>query len=70
MSELQAILFKKTAFTSAECRQWLKDNNHTPIKRVHITKNYRRYRLKEPVIGKKYRIIKLEKNISGVILFN
>jgi len=54
--EIQAVIFKNKYYSTAEARKWLKDNNHKPIKRVHKTTNYLRYRLTEPTY--KYYITK------------
>ena len=45
---IQAILFKKKYWTAKRARKFLKENGFEPIKRVHETKNYYRYRLVEP----------------------
>jgi len=48
MSELQAVIFPKTEFTSAQADEWLRKFHITPMKREHVTKNYRRYRIRDP----------------------
>lgn len=46
--EIQAILFPIDKWTSDDARRWLSKSGHTPIKRVHKTDNYLRYRISEP----------------------
>jgi len=48
MSEPQAIIFAKSKFNTADARKWLKAHDYKPIKRVHATKSYLRYRLLDP----------------------
>jgi hypothetical protein len=45
---IQAILFHINKWTTDKARQYLKQNSFTPIKRVHITDKYLRYRITEP----------------------
>jgi hypothetical protein len=46
--ELQAVLFDKNNFTTTSARRWLKDHSLVPIKMVHKTKHYLRYRIRDP----------------------
>jgi hypothetical protein len=45
---IQAVLFDKDKHSSKDSMKWLKKHDMKPIKRQHITENYRRYRLREP----------------------
>ncbi len=45
---IQAILFNKEYYTKLESKNWLLQHEYYPIKPVHITKNYYRYRLRQP----------------------
>ena len=47
-SGIQAIIFHKNTWTEDTARQWLEDHKYSPIKKVHITPNYLRYRLLPP----------------------
>lgn len=67
---LQAILFDNNYYNSDKARKWLKKNGYKPIKRVHKTENYLRYRLKKPNKKKKYRTIKLGYKIKAIIEIN
>lgn len=49
----QAILFKRDLFTTTQARKILKKMKIKPLKRVHITKQYLRYRLLDPKKFKK-----------------
>jgi len=57
---IQAILFDKNLWTAKNAYKWVKGHGYNPIKRVHITKNYYRYRITDP---KTYRLMRI-KNIS------
>ena len=48
MSEPQTIIFKKAHYSKRSSANWLKYHGFKPIKKVHETVNYYRYRLKEP----------------------
>lgn len=56
---IQAILFDNTKHTSLNAMRWLKKHHFAPIKRQHLTENYRRYRIREPedFIEKSFRTI-------------
>ncbi len=62
---IQAVIFSKSEWTTNNARIWLKSHNIIPIKRVHKTKNYLRYRIVEPDQFKNYYMKTLE-NIKGV----
>lgn len=72
MSSLQSILFKRSIWTEKEAKIWLKKYNKIPIKDVHKTKNFLRYRLSILDKNHSYRIIQIgkpEKGIEAVIKF-
>lgn len=46
--EIQAIIFDKIHWNPIDASLWLTSHNFKPIKRVHETKNYYRYRIREP----------------------
>lgn len=46
---LQAILFDKDYYTKKEAKKWLSENNYIPIKPVHETSHFYRYRIHKPV---------------------
>ena len=66
-SEIQAVLFKNT--TTENARKWLSKKKLKPIKRVHKTKNYYRYRINNPKKYKRMRFKKINENISFIIGF-
>lgn len=65
MSEIQAIIFDKTMYNQSDAKAFLRRNNFYPIKPVHITKNYLRYRLREPTFTK-MRIKEIEPGIKFI----
>lgn len=54
MSKIQSVMFKRTKFSAEKARKFLKDHGWKPIKRVHKTKNYLRYRLRDPKKFKRF----------------
>jgi len=66
-TKIQAILFKKDKFTADKARKFLKKHNYKPIKRVHKTDNYLRYRIRRPKKGTMYRLIDFGNDIKAVI---
>jgi hypothetical protein len=46
---IQAVIFNKALFTQSQCRLFLDQHHLHAIKPVHITKNYLRYRIEEPI---------------------
>ena len=48
MTVTQAVIFRRDMYDPARCRRWLMKHKLNPIKKVHITTNYLRYRIKEP----------------------
>jgi len=73
MAELQAVIFDNKKFTSTLARVWLRNHKHKPIKRVHKTKNFLRYRLREPgtnLTTKRYFMKDLGDGIRGVFFTN
>jgi len=57
MSKIQAVIFNKLIWSNKEAQLWLNQHKLKPIKNVHITKNYRRYRIIEPNYKYKYNYI-------------
>jgi hypothetical protein len=51
MSEVQAVLFPVSKWTEWLAERWLQEHKFTPMKAVHVTDNYLRYRIHDP---KKY----------------
>jgi len=70
MIEPQAIILKKTHYSKRSSANWLKYHGFKPIKKVHETVNYYRYRLKEPDEEiYNYRLIPINDGIKMVIQF-
>jgi len=66
-NKIQAVIFNKHVWTTASARQWLQTHNYTPIKDVHETKNYYRYRIQPPETFRGYYSLPMNK-YPGVIL--
>lgn len=66
MSKVQAVLFNKNYWTKSKARSWLHSHDYAPIKPVHTTNNYLRYRICEPTLHN-YRTQSFGKNIKAVI---
>lgn len=56
-SKVQAVLFKKRYWKLSSSMKWLKEHNFKPIKKMHETPEYYRYRLREPTKFKRLRTI-------------
>lgn len=69
MSVVQAVIFNKSFFTTRQARSWLKHHGYKPIKRVHKTKNYLRYRIREPSHIYKTITKKISNGVALVIEF-
>ena len=69
-SHIQAILFSRDIYDTNRARRWLFRHKFYPIKRVHITTNWLRYRIR-PVDEDKYeyRMKLLSNGIKAVIEF-
>lgn len=63
---IHTIAFDKDKWTTDTARKWLKDHNYTPIKRVHKTENWLRYRIRDPAMFKSF-ITKKENNGINII---
>lgn len=63
----QAIIFDREKWTPAKAREWLESHNYKPIKRVHTTKTYYRYRISDPVKTTTYSTIPLKNGIKLVV---
>lgn len=63
---MQAILFDKRYWNQSGARKWMQRLNIKPIKQVHITDNYLRYRLRPPVRGGRYRTIHLGNHVKAI----
>ena len=68
MSRVQAVIFKNSVYTPKEAEQWLKKNKFHPIKAVHKTKNYLRYRIEEPDNFHIFRLKSIEHNNIKMVM--
>ena len=65
---IQAVLFDRKYWNTSQARAHLKASGHQPIKRVHTTDKYHRYRLIEPNYNKYHYIIKRGNNHIDYII--
>ena len=65
---LQAVLFYKDYWNTTKARQHLNQEGLKPIKRVHTTDKYHRYRITEPNYNIYNYIIKRGKNHIDYII--
>jgi hypothetical protein len=66
MSKIQSIAIPRI-WPLEIAERWIKSHHYKPLKKVHITANYYRYRISTPQPNKHYYAIKLP---NGVILIN
>lgn len=66
-SDIQAVLFDKSLWSDEMARGWLKRHKLKPIKKVHITDNYLRYRIRSPIIYSKFSITKESGGVRFVL---
>ena len=67
MSKIQAILFDKHHWTFNKIAEFLVEHDFNPIKKMHITDNYYRIRLRKPNKTKKYRTKKINDGLKFII---
>lgn len=65
---VQAVLFNKNYWRTEHCRKWLREHNFDPIKPVHITDKYFRYRINEPNSNSDYKMISLPRHIKLIVM--
>lgn len=66
--KIQAILFPIDNYDTIKARKWLKSHHYRPIKRVHKTDNFLRYRINNP-IKSTYITKKLDNGINIILQF-
>lgn len=65
--KVQSVLFKKDVYDRNKAKKWLAKHNLKPIKKVHETNKYLRYRIRDPQKFQKFRIMQVRKNIKFVM---
>ena len=68
-SHIQSVLFDIHKWTPSHAKEWLRNNNLHPIKPVHKTLNFMRYRIEKPEHFHRFRIKKVKGGIEFVIGF-
>ena len=66
-SQIQSIIFHRNYWNTYQASKWLSEHQYVPIKPVHVTSNYLRYRLQLPKMGAKYRTIDFGDHIKAII---
>ena len=70
MSKIQSILFDKKRWTYQTAFKWLQHHHQRPIKGVHETKHFLRYRIRPPHHFMRFITKKLPDGIDLVIGFS
>lgn len=65
---LQAVLFDKRYNNTQQARRWLAKNNVAPIKQVHTTNQYHRYRVTPPVGQMRTMTLNPRRGIKAVVI--
>ena len=65
---IQAVLFDANYWHNKNSREWLRKNYYIPIKRVHKTEKYYRYRVAEPKKDAEYKFISLPNHIKLITM--
>lgn len=68
-SNIQSILFDNNKWKVSDAHKWLRQHKFRPIKKVHITKNKLRFRLRNPTDFDRFRIRKISDGIEFIIGF-
>lgn len=59
-SDIHSVLFRKDKYDTRSARSRLKNHNLKPIKKVHTTKNFYRYRIRDPTLFKSFMTKKID----------
>lgn len=51
---VHSVIFDNTIYDTTHARAWLKKHKYYPIKRVDVTANYLRYRIRDPKMFKSF----------------
>jgi len=70
MSKIQSVIFNKSCWDPKNAEIWLYSHKLRPIKSVHETKNYYRYRIRDPKEFKSFMTKKTMKCLSLIIGFH
>lgn len=69
MSEVHSILFNKNIWILKDAKRWLREHDYIPIKKVDITTNFYRFRIRDPKLYRTFRIIYIDYGIEFVLGF-
>ncbi len=65
---IQAVLFHRDIWTKRHASEWLRNHGYEPLKAAHVTKNYLRYRIFNPLPGDVYRMLDFGNGVKAVNL--
>lgn len=66
-AHVQAVLFEKSKFSTAQARSWIDAHKYKRSKKVHITEKQLRYRVRKPSDKYKYRTKEIASGIKLVM---
>ena len=69
MPQIQSVLFDNTIFDTFSSKKWLREHYIKPMKKVHKTDNFLRYRIETPPKNKRYMTIDYEKGVKIVLVY-
>lgn len=66
---LHAVIFEKKLWTTRQARAWMRAKGWKPVKRVDVTENFYRYRLRSPKQFKRFRTKRLPGGVQLILGF-
>lgn len=67
-TQIQSVIFNKKYYTKEKAEKFLIKNMLHPIKPVHETENFLRYRQAKPNIKKKYYTVKIKNGVKFIMM--
>lgn len=68
-TRMQSLQFRRDIWTPILAMDWIEKNGFVPIKPVHITPHFLRYRLKQPEQGVMYRWVELGDGVYATYMY-
>jgi len=66
---IQTIIFDRRFWLPSEAKKWIRQHNYHPIKPMHATNRFYRFRINNPVFNR-YRTITLPIHVELVVGFD
>lgn len=67
---VQAILFNRLVYKNTkDCRAWLSKHGYSPLKKVHITDKYYRYRIGRNFKNRRYATKEIDDGVMMVFMY-